>query len=251
MSIAYYTMTESENIDSTENVTVTSDAAFERITSDIKMEEWEDSWFLKQNTAWLVQEVPNISILDISDFLIENKKTLYDRQNWNVVIGKAGRSIEAQPQDIWIFKDVIHELNVWLWEAKFNTYVKWSNNTCFRSSVLPWLWVFEIKEKWIYRVSYSFTMSDISSSATLIMWFIMRYESWWTLHTINEQFYWNGIWWQPIWISYYSASWDTHIEFNEWDRILLWFKVTDANWDWVWRWLTQAEFTTQFIQYKL
>lgn len=248
-------MTTWENTDSineSENLTVTSDAAFERVTNDFKMEDERDVGSLKQNTAWLVDEIPNISILDVSDFLIENKKTLYDRQNWNVVIGKAGRSIEAQPQDIWIYKDVVHELNVWLWEAKFSTYVWWSNNTCFDpNSTLPWLWAFIIKEKWIYRVSYSFTMSDISSSATLIMWFIMRLESWWTLHTINEQFYWNGIWWQPIWISYYSASWDTHIEFNEWDRILLGFKVTDTNWDWVWRGLTQAEFTTQFIQYKL
>ena len=200
-------MTTWENIDSTDNVTVTSDEAFERVTSDIKDEYTESDGSLKQNTAWLINEIPNISILDISDFLIENKKTLYDRQNWNVVIGKAGRSIEAQPQDIWIYKDVVHELNTWLWEAKFSTYVWWSNNTCFDSnSTLPWLWAFIIKEKWIYRVSYSFTMSDISSSATLIMRFIMRLDSWWTLHTINEQFYWNGIWWQTIWISYFSAS---------------------------------------------
>jgi hypothetical protein len=32
-------MTELENTDNLENVTVTSDAAFERVTSDIKMEE--------------------------------------------------------------------------------------------------------------------------------------------------------------------------------------------------------------------
>jgi hypothetical protein len=32
--------------------------------------------------------------------MLESKKTLYNRKNWNIVVGKAGRSIEAQPQDL-------------------------------------------------------------------------------------------------------------------------------------------------------
>lgn len=246
-------MTTWENIDSTDNVTVTSDEAFERVTSDIKDEYTESDGSLKQNTAWLINEIPNISILDISDFLIENKKTLYDRQNWNIVVGKAGRSIEAQPQDIWIYRDVVNELQSWLWTPKFNTYIKWSNNTCFGSNAtLPWMWVFQIKEKWIYRVSYSFSISDISGLASWIWRYIMRLESWWTLHSINEQFYWNWwSWWAAMWISDYSASWDTHLELEVWDRLLLYIKVADSNWWAVWRWLKQAEFTLQFVQYKL
>lgn len=147
-------MTELENTDSlsTENVTVTSDSAFERVTSDIKMEEWEDWWYLKQNTAWLVQEIPNISILDISDFLIENKKTLYDRQNWNIVVGKAGRSIEAQPQDVavltytWEFFEPTSDDEI----VPFDDIDTSSNLTIFSIS---WNKA-EILEDWIYRISY-------------------------------------------------------------------------------------------------
>lgn len=95
-------MTTWESIDNEnmENVTVTSDAAFERVSSDEHFEDERGEGFLKQNTSWLVQEVPNISFLDIADTMLESKKTLYNRKNWNIVIGTAGRSIEAQPQDL-------------------------------------------------------------------------------------------------------------------------------------------------------
>lgn len=95
-------MTTWESIDNEnmENVTVTSDAAFERVTSDEHFEDERGEGFLKQNTSWLVQEVPNIWFLDIADTMLESKKTLYNRKNWNIVVGTAGRSIEAQPQDL-------------------------------------------------------------------------------------------------------------------------------------------------------
>lgn len=95
-------MTTWESIDNEnmENVTVTSDAAFERVSSDEHFEDERGEWFLKQNTSWLVQEVPNIWFLDIADTMLESKKTLYNRKNWNIVVGKAWRSIEAQPQDL-------------------------------------------------------------------------------------------------------------------------------------------------------
>jgi hypothetical protein len=35
--------------------------------------------------------------------MLESQKTLYDRENWVLRVGKAGRSIEAQPQDIVTF----------------------------------------------------------------------------------------------------------------------------------------------------
>lgn len=248
-------MTTWENTDSineSENLTVTSDAAFERVTNDFKMEEEIPWWYLKQNTAWLVQEIPNISFLDISDTMLESHKTLHNRKNRNIVVWLHWKSIEAQPQDIWIYRDIVPELNSWLWYPKFNTYLKWSNNTCFGSNTtMPWIWAYEIKEDWIYRMSYSYTISDISSSATLISRYIMLLDNWWTLTQINSQCFWNGIWWQSIWISSYSASWDTHIELHKWDRLMLAVKVTDTNWWDVWRWFTQAELTLQFQQYTL
>ena len=92
--------TELENTDSIEtweNVTVTNDAAFERVTSDIKMEEWKDWWYLQQNTAWLVQEIPNISFLDIWDTFLETKKTLASKAGYVLVVWTNGKSIEAVP----------------------------------------------------------------------------------------------------------------------------------------------------------
>lgn len=93
-------MTELENTDNieyNENVTVTSDAAFERVTSDLKMEEWQKEWYLQQNTAWLTQEIPNISFLDIADTFLVTKKTLADKAWYVLVVWTDGKSIEAVP----------------------------------------------------------------------------------------------------------------------------------------------------------
>ena len=86
--------TDNENM---ENVTVTSDAAFERVTSDEHFEDEKGEGFLKQNTSWLVQEVPNISFLDIADTFLETKKTLSDKAGYVLVVWQNGKSIEAVP----------------------------------------------------------------------------------------------------------------------------------------------------------
>ena len=93
-------MTTWENIDSineSENLTVTSDAAFERVTNDMKMEEERDVGSLKQNTAWLVDEIPNISFIDIADVFLESKKTLADKAWYVLIVWTDGKSIEAVP----------------------------------------------------------------------------------------------------------------------------------------------------------
>lgn len=92
-------MTTWESIDNEnmENVTVTSDAAFERVTSDEHFEDERGEGFLKQNTSWLVQEVPNISFLDIADTFLETKKTLSDKAGYVLVVWQNGKSIEAVP----------------------------------------------------------------------------------------------------------------------------------------------------------
>ena len=221
-------MTESENIDSTqstENVTVTSDAAFERVTSDIKMEEWEDSWFLKQNTAWLVQEVPNISILDISDFLIENKKTLYDRQNWNVVIWKAGRSIEAQPQDFCFIYWVDHDTN-YSWEQHWIPITSSSlmpkNSICFEIKNVWWVTYVEIKEPWYYELEYEWTIH----SSTVTNWANNYLEHWfWIMPDMtayNTQI-------SSIWYRYYDTIHNKVIRYCDvWDQI--WIYLNRTTW---------------------
>lgn len=93
-------MTTWENTDSineSENLIVTSDAAFERVTNDMKMEEERDVGSLKQNTAWLVDEIPNISFLDIADVFLKSKKTLADKAGYVLIVWADGKSIEAVP----------------------------------------------------------------------------------------------------------------------------------------------------------
>lgn len=93
-------MTTWENTDSineSENLIVTSDAAFERVTNDMEMEEERDVGSLKQNTAWLVDEIPNISFLDIADVFLKSKKTLADKAGYVLIVWADGKSIEAVP----------------------------------------------------------------------------------------------------------------------------------------------------------
>lgn len=90
-------MTTWENIDSLDNVIVTSDEAFERVTSDIKDERIENDGSLKQNTAWLVDEIPNISFIDIADVFLKSKKTLADKAWYVLIVWTDGKSIEAVP----------------------------------------------------------------------------------------------------------------------------------------------------------
>ncbi len=93
-------MTTWENIDNIEygeNVTVTSDVAFERVTNDESFSEERNWGYLQQNTSWLVQEIPNISFLDIWDTFLETKKTLADKGWYVLIVWKSGRSIEAVP----------------------------------------------------------------------------------------------------------------------------------------------------------
>lgn len=233
-------MTELENTDSlsTENVTVTSDAAFERVTSDIKMEEWEDWWYLRQNTAWLVQEIPNISILDIWDFLIENKKTLYDRQNWNIVVGKAGRSIEAQPQDAailtytWEFFHPTSETTI----IPFDNIRTASNASVFEISNHKAI----INQAWLYRVSY---------------WWVCL---WWTNDVVSieirhERSDWTWVSWDYLYDTFISSTWLSSwgktwwIDCEEWDK--LYMKVDSDSYASIQlQWLYME---IQFLQYSL
>lgn len=146
-----------DNVERTDNLTVTSDAAFERVSSNEHFEDERGEWFLKQNTSWLVQEVPNIWFLDIADTMLESKKTLYNRKNWNIVIGTAGRSIEAQPQDLarLVSDSYMHA-------GTTNDYVipfddieipSWEDEVNVRTFSFENNWV-EVLIPWVYRISY-------------------------------------------------------------------------------------------------
>lgn len=202
-------MTTWENIDSVnpENVVVTSDEAYERVTNDIKMEELWSEWYLKQNTSWLVQEIPNISFLDIADTMLESKKTFYKRENWVLRVWVNGKSVEAQPQDtVRMFLTANQSLWSWWDTVSFDDDISSLNNTVCK--VASNKYEIEILQTWYYRISYWWTINpwtctDIyvlvrnSWSASPITW---EEYSWWS--------YWTKMsWWRTIW-SVYLQQWE-------------------------------------------
>lgn len=202
-------MTTWENTDSLDNVTVTSDEAFERVTSNIKDEYTDSDGSLKQNTAWLINEIPNISILDISDFLIENKKTLYDRQNWNIVVGKAGRSIEAQPQDTVTLK-LSSDYILTFWAVHFDEWVSSLNYTVCKVDSVDTYKV-NILADWYYRISYGWTV-DPQNAHILQIW-VFSTNQWWVTADVFDwwPFPWQMSWWRTIW----------NVLLHKWDYIFM------------------------------
>lgn len=159
-------MTTWESIDNVdmENVTVTSDVAYERVTSD---EHFEDEWekaFLKQNTAWLVQEIPNISFLDIADTFLESKKTFHNKEGYILVVGNAWKSVEVMQQDA---------LNISLWEDKhmaalpatieLDTYDMTDNSDKIEVDQQN-IWRINILKDWYYRISYWWTINRLNAT---------------------------------------------------------------------------------------
>ena len=239
-------MTESENIDSTqstENVTVTSDGAFERVTSDVKMEEWGDWWFLKQNTAWLVQEIPNISFLDVSDTLLESNKTLHGKKNWILRVWLNAKSIETQPQDIcrltytWTAYDVqsyddimpFDEIETVTNESVFSI----SNHRCI------------ISEAWIYRISYWWSIQWWWNEQ-IDIW-IWRQSHTWSIPSKT----WYVVSDAASYITYWIISWwkTARIDCDEWDELYMF--VQSENADIRVRWWNETYMEVQFLQYKL
>lgn len=202
-------MTESENIDSTqstENVTVTSDGAFERVTSDIKMEEWEDSWFLKQNTAWLVQEIPNISFLDISDTLLESNKTLHGKENWIVRVWLNAKSIETQPQDT-VTLTLTSNVTYTSFPAAvhFDTSKSSLNNTVCEIDPDD-TWKINILEDWYYRISYWWTINPWN--ATYFTIWVWTSNSYVTADVFDSWSYGSQLSWGRTISNVYLQKWD-------------------------------------------
>lgn len=161
-------MTTWESIDNVnmENVTVTSDEVFERVTSDESFTDETSNWYLQQNTSWLVQEIPNISFLDIADTMLESKKTLYDRENWILRVGKAWRSIEVQPQDtVSLLMNADYDItNTWEHYIEFDKSISSLNYTVCRPSETWNLYHIEILQTWYYIISYWWEVMTNSAS---------------------------------------------------------------------------------------
>jgi hypothetical protein len=207
-------MTTWESIDNTdmENVIVTSDEAFERVTSDESfIDEWE-KWFLKQNTAWLVQEIPNISFLDIADTLLETKKTLADKAGYVLVVWQSGKSIEVLRQD---------SINIWLWEDKnisttpalvqLDTWTITDDSDKIEVDQQH-VWRINILMSWYYRISYGWTIDALSATQLTVEIYNKNDKVTWEIYS---------------WISGKLSWWRTlSLSLNEWDYL---YMRVDAN----------------------
>lgn len=238
-------MTTWESIDNVdmENVTVTSDAAFERVTSDEHFEDERGEGFLKQNTSWLVQEVPNIWFLDIADTMLESQKTLYDRENWVLRVGKAGRSIEAQPQDTLLLKldsDATYIISPWYTDnyVDFDSNISSLNYTTVKpdKTRLANIYTFDILETWYYNLSYGWTLEP--NSATWFRVTVAAFDAW----TIARDYYKDSSlpeilsWWKQI----------PNIYLEKWDSVYMKIEANDAIKMYAWTFMS-----IQFQQYIL
>lgn len=170
-------MTTWESIDNMENVTVTSDAAFERVASDEHFEDERDWGFLKQNTSWLVQEIPNISFLDVADTMLESKKTLYSRENWILRVGKNWRSIEVQPQDIVkLTLNDYYNIPQWHHLVEFDNKESSLNFTVCKPEETWSIYKVRILQSWYYIIAYWYELW--TTAATDIRVTIVGTESW-------------------------------------------------------------------------
>lgn len=199
-----------DKIEKIDNVTVTSDAAFERVTSDEHFEDERDWSFLKQNTSWLVQEIPNISFLDIADTMLESKKTLYERENWILRVGKAGRSIEVQPQDtVSLIMNADYDISqTWEHLVEFDDKISTLNFTVCAPQSTWNVYHAEILQTGYYTISYGWNVK--TNSATKLKMFVSNSNS---ANPIAEDRYENTYlpsilsWWKYV-PNVYLEQWD-------------------------------------------
>ncbi len=211
-------MTTWENTDN-ENVIVTSDEAFERVTSD---EHFEDEWergYLQQNTSWLVQEIPNISFLDIWDTLLEQKKTLFQKNNWSVVVWKEWKSIEVIPQDTFNIKPWLDiSITTLPTMVALDSWTGTQNSTVIEQDMdNPWR--LKILKDWYYRISYWWTIEVLNATELIVS--IVRNTEWVNKEITGDHYKWitstilSG--WRTIWCS-----------LLRWDYVSMWVSADDS-----------------------
>ena len=233
-------MTTWENIDSTDNVTVTSDEAFERVTSDIKDEytEWDGS--LRQNTAWLVDEIPNISFLDVSDTLLESNKTLHGKENWIVRVWLNAKSIETQPQDICRLTSSLTAYDVQSYDdiMPFDEIQTASNASLFSISNYRVI----IDTAGIYRITYWWSIQ---------WWWNEQIDIWIRRESSDPAKTWYIVSDAASYITYWIISWwkSARIECDAWDKLYMFIQSENA--DIRVRWWNETYMEVQFLQYKL
>lgn len=211
-------MTTWESTDN-ENLIVTSDVAYERVTSDEVFVEENRESYLKQNTSWLVQEIPNISFLDIADTMLEWTKTYYGKNNWNVVVWSKWNSIEVIPQDIFNIKPW-QDISI----TTLPTMVALDSRAGTQDSTVierdvnnPWR--LKILKDWYYRISYWWTIEVLNATELIVS--IVRNTEWVNKEITGDHYKWitstilSG--WRTIWCS-----------LLEWDYVSMWVSADDS-----------------------
>ena len=232
-------MTTWENTDSIErvdNLTVTSDTAYERVTNDLKIEDTRDDGSLKQNTAWLVDEIPNISFIDIADTFLESKKTLADKAGQVLIVGNSGKSIETK--HIEYFKDIIYKYSSSDMSLSGEETIPFSSTDLSSDNT----WKFEsnwngikILEDWLYRISFCWWINVWDGTRFRIWVYSPTYSIW--LPYLQEQLDWINnntimMWWKSLTRVFHS--WETI-------RLRLWTDATSCT-VYAWDTLLQLEY---------
>ena len=166
-----------DNVEVMDNITITSDAAYERVTSDEHFEEEKNWGYLQQNTSWLVQEIPNIAFIDIADTMLESKKTLYNRENWILRVWEKGRSIEVQPQDtVSLIMNADYDITqTWKHLIEFDDKISTLNFTVCEPQSSWNVYHAKILQTWYYTISYWWevkTNSATSLNISVAKWYV-------------------------------------------------------------------------------
>ena len=229
-----------------------------------------DEW-LKQDTAWLVNEIPNISFLDIWDTLLESKKTLHWRRWAHLIVWDASKSIELM---------YMNKFKLWF-EPNYNTDVANLVHRDIDTPYLDWLWwdpqyasLYAIywplscivKERWRYRIMHKEEIRPQPGVDTAVCYVniyrkdsLWRYQnlskwwyavSWW-LWNFSKVFSWTTSWTDP------NGSCSVRVSFKLWDILqrmpIRWMiemdlekddilvlrmrdQVPDTGWTWEPRW---------------
>lgn len=268
-------ISEKDRISRPERIETSDGYDIHRVKNNQTLDDWYDNWWsdmsddenwIEQNTSWLVQDIPNISFLDIWDTLLESKKTLYARAWAKLIVWKASKSIEL------MYKNKC-KLS---FEPNYSSDVENLVRRDIDSPYVTWLWdnpdyatlyqafgplAVMIEEDWRYRITHKEEIELQSTQDTiccyvdvyrkdvndvyqiLIKWWIaVSWFEWkWTLT-------WTTSWTDPngscsitfkLWqiMQHVPTMWYIERELQKWDILVLRMRdMTPDSSTWAMRW---------------
>lgn len=179
---------------------------------------------VEEKTQWLNELVDNSWMFDIQDFCIENKKTFYNRNNWNVMVWKNWRSVEIVPTDIGIKRLVADETKSWTgtviyattFANQFNFSAISSNSNI--SSIENNINKINILKDGFYEIWFNFWAELISNIEwieiwinTTVPWVNLFHKEYWSRTWIEIDATWSCSWSCGEWSCSWSCSTHTTI----------------------------------------